>query len=82
MICSQCKAQLLKSTIHEGAGMSTAANVQRFYDEAGVHHVHDPNAHSTSYMCSQGHSWVEKVYNKCACGWTAGPRSEDQGTKL
>jgi len=40
-----------------------------FYDEEGKYHDHDPNSSSTSYSCSNGHTWAESSRSSCWCGW-------------
>lgn len=74
MICETCKEQGLKSTISVGGSFVTCMGSSHYFDEQGAEHRHDPNETSTSYTCSNGHSWTGKEYRKCAaCGWGGPP---------
>lgn len=71
MICPQCKVNDQRSTVHIGAGMSTAMYSAPYYDEDGTYHFHDRNSHTKSYSCSNGHRWAETATNRCpGCDWT------------
>lgn len=67
MKCPECVKEGKTSRVYEQGGASTAMCTQDFYDEDGRRHHHDPNWHSTSYQCSNGHRWAEKVKHKCWC---------------
>lgn len=69
MICQQCKKKEKKSNVYIGSSYSTAMCVHSYYDENGEYHSHDPNIRSTSYSCSNNHSWVAKSSGSCWCGW-------------
>lgn len=69
MICPQCKEQGLKSMVYPGPSRTTLLYCQPFYDEKGKYHDHDMNTTTTSYQCSNGHSWEEKNKKSCWCGW-------------
>ena len=65
MICPECKAQGLRSTVHSGGGSITLMGFSPYWDEDGVYHSHDPNQVSVSYHCSGGHSWGESKLRAC-----------------
>lgn len=69
MICPRCKKEGKKSKVFVGVGSSTSLFYQPFYDEDGELHYHDSNKTTTSYSCSNGHSWTEQIGNSCWCGW-------------
>lgn len=74
MKCPECEKAGLKSTIYDpGGGFSTAMFVQRYYDEDGKLHIHDPNYTSVIYECSNGHEWDGARKNKCpSCDYEGG----------
>lgn len=69
MICETCKAQGLKSCVYPGQSTVTLMGWSPYYDEKGELHSHDPNWHTTSYRCSNGHEWTENIRRPCWCGW-------------
>ncbi len=74
MICEKCKEQGLKSRVSEMGCSKTLLGYRPFYDENGKRHYHNPNVTTTSYKCSNGHSWETKSrgggrYGRCWCGW-------------
>lgn len=69
MICPICKREETRSTVYDpGYGASTAMMVQRYWDEDGKLHIHDPNHHSTEFHCSLGHRWSVSSINACPAG--------------
>ncbi len=79
MICPTCKAEGKTSTVTELGGTSTLLHCPPFCDEAGVRHRHDTNRRMEGYRCSNGHTWEERRYNRCACGWTNAPSQQGGG---
>lgn len=74
MKCEKCIEEGKKSTVMDRGGMTTCMGTHAYYDEDGVYHFHDPNAHIGNYECSNGHSWSVKTYFKCrvkGCGYNA-----------
>lgn len=72
MKCPECVEAGKRSHVHVGATFSTAMFSSPFYDEDGVYHLHDPNGHTTSYSCSEGHKWAESRLRNCpapGCDW-------------
>ena len=67
-ICKFCAAEGKKSKITVKGKVTQLMCINRFYDEDGKYHVHDPNLIWTSYYCSAGHEWEEKGYSICWCG--------------
>lgn len=65
MICPECRIEGLRSTVNSGMSMTTGMGYTSFWDEDGVHHVHDPNTTTTSYLCSNGHEWGESKIRPC-----------------
>lgn len=76
MKCEKCVAAGLKSTVYAPrGGFTTCMGWSAFYDEDGVYHRHDPNAHSETWQCSNGHRWNRTYYDLCSapqCGWNEG----------
>lgn len=69
MKCPECIKVDKKSCVTEGVSSSTLMYFPRYYDEDGKLHSHDNNTHTTSYSCSNGHSWSESESGSCWCGW-------------
>ena len=66
MICKQCKSDGKTSRVYDpGGGFSTLMCDERYYDEQGKWHRHDPNGMTKSYSCSNGHKWAETTYSNC-----------------
>lgn len=69
MKCPICQKEGKKSCVYEGITTSTCIYCQPYYDEEGKYHVHDLNNHTTSYNCSNGHSWTKRRRGWCpTCG--------------
>ena len=73
MKCQKCVNAGLKSIVYaHNALQLTLMAFQPFYNEDGIYHCHDPNTHSESWSCSNGHGWFRKWQNACPapnCGW-------------
>jgi len=82
MICPECKKLGLKSKIFIGLSYTTALNGSQFFDEEGRFHDHDPNTTTTSYSCSNGHSWIVKSNKKCWCGWPNNLKTAEEFIRL
>jgi hypothetical protein len=63
--CPECVAQGQLSKVYIGGTIVTDMGTDRYYDEDGVFHNHDPNIRSTSYECSNKHYWYDGVMPKC-----------------
>lgn len=61
MKCPECVDAGLESKVWVGMTTSTCLAAVPFYDEAGEYHFDDPNTHTTSYRCSNGHSFSTVV---------------------
>lgn len=59
-ICPICKVLKKKSIVHGGVVMSTLMCTSSYYDEDGKYHYNDPNTHTYSYSCSNGHVFTIK----------------------
>lgn len=69
MKCEKCVEAGLRSFVYPGITFVTSMISQSFYDEDGIYHHHDPNWHSSSWSCSQGHRWEVRSLHPCsACG--------------
>ena len=69
MKCSACEKEGKRSIVQQGGTFSTLMGVHQYYDEDGKYHCHDPNTHTTSFRCSNGHDFGESRNNECWCGW-------------
>ena len=67
MKCPECVQNNQKSRVKVGYSTCTLLKFTSFYDEDGNYHNHDPNTTTTHYSCSNGHTWVGRVQNKCWC---------------
>ncbi|GAH86400.1 unnamed protein product [marine sediment metagenome] len=59
MRCPECEKNGLKSKVYVGTSSTTLLASYPYYDEEGNYHCDDPNTITTSYSCSNGHSWSE-----------------------
>ena len=70
MICEKCRDSGQRSTVRIVGTKQSAMPSDCFFDEDGVEHSHNPNIATTTYRCSNGHSFEEKSSWQCAaCGW-------------
>lgn len=72
MKCPECVAAGKNSWVYPDGGATTDMCVDRYYDENGVLHVHDPNVTAMSYHCTFGHYWAQNVARPCPtsrCGY-------------
>jgi hypothetical protein len=66
MRCHYCKQEGKKSSLHDlGSSTTLIGGAQSYWDSDGKKHYHDYNTTTTSYMCSEGHRYLEK--KKIAC---------------
>jgi hypothetical protein len=65
MICKECEKAGVESYTYIGPSYTTCMGGQQYYDGKGNFHNHDPNIHTTSYYCSNGHSWEYKEKVEC-----------------
>lgn len=61
MKCPKCVEEGKRSRVEVVSARSTLLHAPMAYDEDGVLQHHDPNTHTTTYRCSEGHSWVETM---------------------
>ena len=59
VFCPQCQELGLKSCVYVGTQTATLLAAIPYYDEDGNFHYQDPNTYTTSYSCSNGHTWAE-----------------------
>jgi len=72
MRCPICEGAGQVSKVYCHGGGTTLMAYTVYYDEDGVLHDHDPNTHTDSYSCSEGHAWTEKRIKQCpaeGCGY-------------
>ena len=69
VICPECAKEGKKSFVYPGPTMSTLMYCAPFYDEEGKLHHHDCNSHTTTYTCSNNHTWTVCKKGSCWCGW-------------
>jgi hypothetical protein len=69
MRCPTCEAAGQKSRVYPGMTSTTCMGSQRYWDEEGVYHCHDPNTTSQRFSCSNGHVWGKSTTYECpGCG--------------
>jgi len=73
IFCPQCVKHRTRSRSIVINRAQTSRNVEKFYDEEGVYHEHNPNVHVTHLRCDPyGHVFtVEDPVADCECGWVA-----------
>lgn len=69
VICKACQDGGQKSKTYLGMSMTTCVYYPPYHDEDGKYHHHDGNKTTTSYSCSNGHSFVLQEPYSCWCGW-------------
>ncbi len=69
MKCQECSKQGMKSFVYPGTSTTTLIYCPLHYDEEGKLHNHDLNTTNSSFRCSRGHVWWEKIKKSCWCGW-------------
>ena len=57
MICPQCEAASEVSRVFPGENSVTLLAVAQYWDEAGNFVEDDPNTHTKTFSCSNGHNW-------------------------
>lgn len=68
VLCPECRQTRQRSRVRVGPTITTCMAGDRFYDERGVFHDHDPNVRTTSYRCSLGHEWTTSTLLSCPAG--------------
>lgn len=71
MICEECKKENTTSKIVVKVRRFCGDSGLVFWDELGEKHVHPEFKTISRYYCTNGHSWIEKSYSECHCGWTS-----------
>ena len=71
VVCPECRDQGARSRVYWNGGenQGTAVAVDRFWDEQGRFHHHDPRISHDRYRCTEGHEFQISSRNKCWCGW-------------
>lgn len=59
-ICPKCKKFGLKSRVTYGGSQVTLMNTHSWYDEEGNFHYDDPNITTSSYWCSEYHTFITR----------------------
>lgn len=77
MKCPACEAAGLTSRFNEYR-LDPVKNgeVERFSDEAGDKHVHDPALYRKLFSCTNGHSYKVEAVSRCphrGCDWNQRP---------
>ena len=68
MKCPECVKEGERSCVYPGMSTTTCMGGQRYYDEDGRLHVHDPNVTTSEFSCSRGHKWTTKQqHGTCWC---------------
>ena len=64
--CPQCVREGLKSKfVVEGSELVTDKLKERYYDEEGEHHFHDPNLKVGEWSCSNNHTGTYNKFYLC-----------------
>lgn len=68
--CTDCGSNNQESRVYPQGTLTTAMAVDEHFDELGNHHMHDPNYKTTTYECTEGHTWTESFKVECpACDY-------------
>jgi len=73
MICPTCLAASQRSTVRvvRTWRLTPEAKVDKYFDEEGAEHSHDPRVVMTEFGCSNGHRFAERSSWQCWCGYMA-----------
>lgn len=74
MKCPACVHDNLKSKFFEQRPAPEKGEVERFFDEDGVRHVHDHTVYSIVMQCDRGHAYQRKLQSRCPakdCEWNS-----------
>jgi len=78
LFCPVCKAKGWTSVVREKGSSAVMGPVDKYYDEEGKYHYHDPSYIKQEYECDQRHKWEQiESASKCWCGWNAEDEAED-----
>ena len=73
MQCPECVKEGKASRVYMGVGARTLMCEERYYDEDGLFHSHNPNGHTQAYYCTQNHNWATTNYDQCpSCNFNKG----------
>ena len=64
-LCPFCIEAGTKSRLYGGTTVVTCMYSPPYHDEEGHYHSHDPNHHTTSYHCSNGHRFSVSLTLGC-----------------
>ena len=67
MKCERCVKEGKRSTVRVEDYTRTLLAVDSYYDEDGFGHSHDPNTSTTTYRCSNGHTWKKDASLHLVC---------------
>jgi hypothetical protein len=65
IICPLCWENNQTSTIRLAGGRITQRGINSYYDEEGLHHIHDGNVGRGKWNCSNKHQGEYFKYTKC-----------------
>lgn len=65
MRCAVCVKAGDRSRVWPLGRSVTLMGWSEHYDEMGIFHSHDPNRHSSAYVCSKGHHWTVSGIPAC-----------------
>lgn len=65
MKCPVCLQMGEKSKVFSRWSSSTCMGSQKYWDEDGNLHIHDPNRTTAQYSCSNGHIWNVDSWHGC-----------------
>lgn len=74
MICPTCRETNQRSTVRmvRTWKLTPEAKPDRYFDEDGNEHSHDPRVVMTEFLCSNGHRFAERSSWECGtCGYKA-----------
>ncbi len=57
--CEECKKNEVKYSVYYRGSSTTLMGWSPYWDEDGKYHNNNPNKITSSYECSNGHSWSE-----------------------
>lgn len=75
MICTRCRDEGQRSIVRGFAPEDDAPIgelADRYWDEDGEGHSHDPNSTRVGFRCSNGHRWIVEWWSPCwapGCDW-------------
>lgn len=69
--CKECKKAGKKVVIDIYSMEYNKEFHRAFVDTANTKHIHTGMSFMGIFVCSNGHTWTDRRFSTCACGWSS-----------